>query len=820
MERSICIHGHFYQPPRENPWLEFVEVQDSAFPYHDWNERIMAECYAPNSASRLMDGDGCITDIVSNYEKISFNFGPTLLLWMEQEAPELHEAIRKADARSVGLRSGHGNAMAQVYNHMIMPLANARDKLTQVLWALQDFRYRFHRAPEGMWLSETAADVQTLDLLAEQGILFTVLAPRQAAKMRKAGTDRWEDVSGSRIDPTRAYKCALPSGRHITLFFYDGPISQAVAFEKLLDSGERFAHRLESGFSQDRKWNQLLHIATDGESYGHHHKFGDMALAYALHYIEEKKLARITNYGEYLAGNPPEYEVQIYDNSSWSCVHGVERWRSNCGCNSGGYPSWNQEWRKPLRESLDWLRDLIAPLFEAKAGEYLAEPWSTRNGYIDVILDRSDASLKAFFTKYGRRELTLSEQTMVLELLEMQRHAMLMYTSCGWFFDELSGIETVQVIFYAGRAVQLAEKLFGVEVEKSFKERLSKAKSNIPQWQDGGRIYEQIVKPVVVDLRKVAAHFAISSFISDYGDSSGIFSYQVRKEDFQGRQTGEAKAEVGRISVKSGITLDSADFSFAAIHLGGHVFNAGVRNFQGASVYEPMKQGFLEIFEKGDIAELIRYMDKEFGVESYSLLNLFRDEQRKILEIAFSRKAEEFEDAYRHLYEENKTLMGFMRDAGMPVPKGFMAAVEFNLVARIKKEFTKRDLDGGRIKDIVHDAGEWHVALDSGVEFMIRRKGERLIGRLKKTPYDNDLLMEFLAFLEILTAMPVEVNLWIMQNTYDEIAQHAYGDLLDKANRGGEPAKKWIEAFRRTGELLFFNIKAILAPYEKKEQAA
>ena len=233
-----------------------------------------------------------------------------------------------------------------------------------------------------------------------------------------------------------------------------------------------------------------------------------------------------------------------------------------------------------------------------------------------------------------------------------------------------------------------------------------------------------------------------------------------------------------------------------------------------------MKQGFLEIFEKGDIAELIRYMDKEFGVESYSLLNLFRDEQRKILEIAFSRKAEEFEDAYRHLYEENKTLMGFMRDAGMPVPKGFMAAVEFNLVARIKKEFTKRDLDGGRIKDIVHDAGEWHVALDSGVEFMIRRKGERLIGRLKKTPYDNDLLMEFLAFLEILTAMPVEVNLWIMQNTYDEIAQHAYGDLLDKANRGGEPAKKWIEAFRRTGELLFFNIKAILAPYEKKEQAA
>ena len=305
MERSICIHGHFYQPPRENPWLEFVEVQDSAFPYHDWNERIMAECYAPNSASRLLDGDGCITDIVSNYEKISFNFGPTLLLWMEQQAPELHRAIQEADARSVELRAGHGNAIAQVYNHMIMPLANSQGQADPgPVGACGISNTGSSGRPEGMWLSETAVDLETLDLLAEQGILFTVLAPRQAARTRKAGTDRWEDVAGSRIDPTRAYSCALPSGRHITLFFYDGPISQAVAFEKLLDSGERFAHRLESGFSDARKWNQLLHIATDGESYGHHHKFGDMALAYALHYIEEKNLAKITNYGQFLAENP------------------------------------------------------------------------------------------------------------------------------------------------------------------------------------------------------------------------------------------------------------------------------------------------------------------------------------------------------------------------------------------------------------------------------------------------------------------------------------------------------------------------------------
>jgi alpha-amylase/alpha-mannosidase (GH57 family) len=819
MERSICIHCHFYQPPRENPWLEFVEVQDSAFPYHDWNERITSECYAPNSASRLLDGNGCITDIVSNYEDISFNFGPTLLNWMEKHAPALYRAVLLADERSLDARSGHGNAMAQVYNHMIMPLANRRDKRTQVLWGITDFRSRFKRYPEGMWLSETAVDMETLDILAERGIKYTILAPRQAARVRKTGTDTWEDVTGSRIDPTRGYVCTTSSGRSITIFFYDGPISQAVAFEKLLDSGEKLANRLESGFSKTRKWHQLLHIATDGESYGHHHKFGDMALAYALHYIKEKELAKITNYGEYLAANKPEYEVRIYENSSWSCIHGVERWKNNCGCNSGGYRDWNQEWRAPLREALDWLRDLTGPLFEAKSGEFLLDPWAARDEYIDVIMNRSEESLKSFFNRHSRRVLEEAEQTTLLELLEMQRHAMLMYTSCGWFFDEISGIETVQVIFYAGRAVQLAEKLFGMDIEKQFIEKLSRAKSNLPHWQDGGRIYEQMVKPVAVDLRKVAAHFSISSFISDYGVTSTIFSYDVNKKDFQGMQVGEAKAEAGRIDVASRITRDAAEFSFTAVHFGGHVFSAGVAEFRGTEEYERMKREFFRIFEKGDIAALFRYMDREFGVGSYSLLSLFRDEQRKILEMAFSKKAPVFEDAYRHLYEDNKILMGFMRDAGMPVPRGFMAAVEFNLVAQIKKEFTVRYLNGDRIRAIVKEASAWNVHLDSGLEFLIRRKGERKIGRLRKQPHDMDLLKELLGYLEILRSIPIEVNFWIMQNSYDEIAHEAYADFLENAGRGSETAVKWIEAFRRTGELLLFNVNSILAPHEKKQAA-
>ena len=364
MERYVCIHGHFYQPPRENPWLESIELQDSAYPYHDWNERITAECYAANAVSRILDSDQLITQIANNYSKISFNFGPTLLSWLEIYAPEVYSAIIEADRESRQLYSGHGSALAQPYNHMIMPLATKRDKYTQVVWGIRDFQHRFGRDPEGMWLPETAVDIETLETLAESGIKFTILAPNQAQRVRQIGKKEWQDVNDSTIDPTMAYSCRLPSSRSIVLFFYNDPISRAVAFEGLLSSGEQFARRIESAFSEESNWPQIVNIATDGETYGHHHRHGDMALAHALNYIETNKLARITNYGEYLEKHPPEYEVEIIENTSWSCVHGVERWRNDCGCNSGRNPRWNQSWRAPLREALDWLRSTLDPKYE------------------------------------------------------------------------------------------------------------------------------------------------------------------------------------------------------------------------------------------------------------------------------------------------------------------------------------------------------------------------------------------------------------------------------------------------------------------------
>ncbi|HEX5607858.1 MAG TPA: glycoside hydrolase, partial [Candidatus Binatia bacterium] len=319
MKRFICIHGHFYQPPRENPWLEAVELQDSAAPYHDWNARITAECYASNSVSRILDEQNRIRKLVNNYAKMSFNFGPTLLSWLAEKSPAVYDAILAADRESVKKFSGHGSAIAQPYNHMIMPLANRRDRITQIAWGIRDFETRFQRRPEGMWLPETAVDLETLELLADFGVRFTILAPHQAARTRRIGQSEWRELEDRGIDTNRAYRQRLPSGKSLALFFYHGPIARAVAFEGLLSHGERFIQRLYGAFSAQDEQEQLVHIATDGESYGHHHRFGDMALAYALDRIEADSQTALTNYGEFLARHPPNDEVEIVEKSSWSC---------------------------------------------------------------------------------------------------------------------------------------------------------------------------------------------------------------------------------------------------------------------------------------------------------------------------------------------------------------------------------------------------------------------------------------------------------------------------------------------------------------------
>jgi alpha-amylase/alpha-mannosidase (GH57 family) len=803
MEKYICIHGHFYQPPRENPWLEAIEVQDSAYPYHDWNERILVECYAPNTVSRILDGEGRIVELPNNYSKISFDFGPTLLSWIEEASPETYEAILAADRISLSNFSGHGSAMAQAYNHMIMPLANRRDKYTQVLWGIKDFEHRFGRSPEGMWLPETAVDIETLDIMAQLGIRFTILSTHQASEVRDLNQGSWTDVSGRRIDPTMAYQLNLPSGGKISIFFYDGPISQAVSFEHLLSSGEHLLQRLMGAFSEERPGPQLVHIATDGETYGHHQQHGDMALAYALQSIESDNQIQLTNYGEFLEKYPPAHEVRIFENTAWSCAHGVERWRSNCGCNSGGYPGWNQEWRAPLRAALDWLRDTLAPLYEEQAGRYLKDPWEARNDYIRVVLDRSSDNLDHFLMRHASRDLDESEKVTVLKLLGAQRCAMLMYTSCGWFFDELSGIETVQVIQYAGRAVSLMETTCGIAIEPDFLARLEQAKSNIPEHRDGRLIYEKFVKPASVDLERVTTHYAVSSIFEERPEQDRIFCYSADREDFHLDEVGNARLALGRVRISSIVTREAAELSFAALYFGEQNLSAGVQVFQDQENYAAMCREVTESFNAGDFPETILRIDRHFGSSTYSLRSLFRDELRRVLNRIMESSLEGTRLTFRQIYNRYGSFMRFLMDLGTPLPEPLPCASDFVLNLNLKLEFEEPELSSESIHNIIKDAKALHIELDDvGLEYTLRKRIEKLAQQFRLAPDDPGILKQLLTAVSLGKEMPFEINLWTAQNIYFEMLHTVLPERRWKTEHGAGDAREWVGVFIELGRKL------------------
>ncbi len=800
--RYVCIHNHFYQPPRENPWLEAIELQDSAYPYHDWNERVTAECYAPNSAARILDSDNRIVDIVNNYGLISFNFGPTLLSWLETSAPQVYQAVLNADQDSRERFGGHGSALSQAYNHIIMPLANSRDKRTQVIWGIRDFENRFGRKPEGMWLPETAVDLETLDILAQHGIKFTILAPRQAKRVRKIGSRNWRDVSNEQIDPTMVYRLRLPSRRSINLFFYDGPISRGVAFERLLDNGERFAQRLLGAFNEERPWPELVNIATDGETYGHHHRHGEMALTYALQYIRSNQLADVTNYGQYLEQHPPTHEIEIFENSSWSCVHGIERWRSDCGCNAG-HAGWNQSWRGPLRAALDWLRDTLAPRFEEKAREFLKDPWAARDEYIGIVLDRHPENVLAFLSRHATRELSESENVTTLKLLELQRHLMLMYTSCGWFFDELSGLETVQVIQYACRALQLSLEVLGNHVEADFLEALAQAKSNIPEHQDGACIYRKFAKPAAVDLEKLAAHYAISSLFKPYDDHARIYCYSVDRADHHNLEAGRMRLGMGRARFLSEITHESEQLIYAALHFGDYNLSCGIRVFQDEEAYQNLLQEIDSAFSKADIPEVLRLIGKEFGSTAYSLKSLFRDDRRAILQQILNTSREDAEAAYRQIYEHHIPLAHFVRDLGVPLPKAISTAVEFALNSRLRQLFSdeKMDLEQGR--KFLEEARSAAIALDSTtLEYALRLTIERLFQQFASDSSDPARLQRLEAIIDFARSLPFEVDLWTAQNVWSQVRRNVFDGVSQREQRGDEEARFWLQHFQALGEKL------------------
>jgi alpha-amylase/alpha-mannosidase (GH57 family) len=821
--RFVCIHGHFYQPPRENPWLETVETQESAAPYHDWNERICAECYATNGAARILNHKNLITRIVNNYARISFNFGPTLLSWLKENAPRTYRMVLDGERRSRKSFGGHSSAMAQVYNHMIMPLANRRDRITQIRWGIADYEHHYGIAPEGMWLAETAADSESLELMAQHGIKFTVLAPHQCRRIRllkdtteKDGKENdaaiWTDTPGDSVDTTRPYLMRFDSGVSIAVFFYNSPISRAIAFEGLLDSGDNFAARMKAGF-KDSSEAQLAHVATDGESYGHHHKYGEMALAYALRMLEEDKTVTLTNYGSFLERFPPKYECEIVEKTSWSCIHGVERWRSDCGCN-GGKPGFNQLWRAPLRKALDGLREAIAPLTEQEGANLFKDVWEARDGYIQVMLDQSPQSTEQFFRKHQSHALSAAERVRGLELMEMQRHAQLMYTSCGWFFDDISGIETVQVIAYAARVLQLARLLFGVQaspLEPAFLTRLAEAKSNVPSAGNGALLYKEQVSCRQLGLEQVAAHYAISSMFSSFAEETDLFCYRVWRNSWTIFSSGRGRLALGRAKIVSAVTGQQASYSFAVLHFGDQNITAAVKPYLDgdATEFEEFAKEAANYVQRADFPEVIRLLDRYYGHVDYSLTSLFTDEQRRIVQIILNTTLWDIEKSLTTIYEDHASLLHFLSQAELPKPPALTLAAGFAVNAGLRRALEADPIDRAQLRSFLSLAKADQVPLETAtLSYLADQRMKRAMVELQMSSGSLEMLERALVLARSVSELPFDLNLWQAQNIWYEILRTANYGLIAL---GKDERPSWEKGFNELGSCLSIDCTAMKA---------
>lgn len=832
--RYICIHGHFYQPPRENPWLETVEEQDSAAPYHDWNERITAECYAPNGAARIVNIKNRIIRILNNYGRISFNFGPTLLSWLEVDAGRVYRMILDADANSQKRFGGHGSAMAQVYNHIIMPLANQRDRITQIRWGIADFESRFGRKPEGMWLPETAADTESLDLLAAEGIRFVVLAPHQCLRTRPLGEgeaqmsfdgsghtenggwpekNAWVETPHASVDTRHPYLVRLRDGRSIAVFFYDGPRSRAIAFEGLLNDGNNLVQRLMGGFHDEHR-PQLVHVATDGETYGHHHPLGEMALAWALKRIEAESQAHLTNYGQFLEMFPPQYEAEIVDNTSWSCAHGIERWRANCGC-SGGHPGWNQEWRGPLRVALDNLRDGLAPLIQKRAAELFHDLDAARDAYIKVILDRDETN--AFLAVQASHELSPSERVTALQLMELERNAMLMYTSCGWFFDDISGIETVQVIAYAGRALHLAVRIFGDQVtalEAAFVTTLEHARSNVPAQGNGAQIYQRLVQTQRVNLEQVAAHYAISSVFSTYGTRTRLFCYTVRRLQHRVVQSGRGRLLIGRASIRSNLTEERETIAFVVLHFGDQNITAAVKKYgddppaEIVAAHEAFVHEAKAAVVRADFPAVIRAFDEYFPGPAYSIRSLFRDEQRRIVDLILKSTLSEVEATLSSIYENQASLLHFLSQSGLPRPEVLTLTATLAIDAGLRRALESEPIDALQMRAYLELAQSDQVPLQTArLGYLADQKMKYAMVDLHAEVADEleqiSTIENALLVARTLNELPFDLNLWQAQNIWYDIWKH-------KPKPAVPDPEAWIKGFYDLGELLRISVQELV----------
>lgn len=698
--RYVVIHGHFYQPPRENPWTEAIEKQDSAFPFHDWNERIARECYTPNGMARVVDSHQKVIDLVNNYSYMSFNFGPTLLSWYEIHHPREYEKILLADERS-RKRFGFGNAIAQAYNHRILPLAPRREQVTQVRWGMADFRRRFGREPESLWLPETACNRATLEVLAEHGLKYVILAPSQAEKIRPYGSPVWIDVSQGIVDPRRAYRHFLSEDRkkYIDVFFYDGNLSRDIAFNKLMSSAKNAAERFGACFDHDSKEPQIVHAATDGESYGHHEHFADMTLAYLLKYELPHRGMTVTNYARYLDAHPPNWEVEIKEGpkgegTAWSCSHGVGRWKEDCGC--GAVHGHHQKWREPLKDTLDWLEKETGSLFQEQGSVLFKDPWQARDAYIDVILDRSDENVERFTAHHLKSPEIPDGKVKALKLLEMARNSQLMHTSCGWFFSEISGIEAVQNLKYASRAVQLAREITGRDFEEELLLKLSQAPSNRPDLGNGRSVYTQYVLPSVMTFDRILAHYATYLLFNRLPQKIHFYGYNIHRHFYTEKVTLTRKLTAGRVSVTSEVTKAREEKIFWAVYSPWPAFTLRiyVKPFETEDELKRIEEKAAAITDETPFQDLERAGSELFGDSYFTLRGLLHDEREEILNVLLKEKLGKLYQNYPVIFKEFFPVLKELRTLEKKLPQQIKSQFEFMLHEELVSGLTRFGQDG------------------------------------------------------------------------------------------------------------------------------
>jgi len=691
----LVLHGHFYQPPRDNPWTDEVPVEASAAPYHDWNERIAAECYRPNTAARVLDGFGRIESIVNNFEHLSFNVGPTLFAWLERHHPELYQRILAADAASVRVR-GHGNAIAQAYNHSILPLANERDRRTQVLWGLREFEHRFGRPAAGLWLPETAVHAGTVETLIDCGVRYTILSPYQARRVRALGDGAWHDAGDGRVDPKRAYRIYSPrpaadgQRRSLDVFFYDGPISRAVSFEHLLRSADDFANRLGTAVALGQHEPQLVSVAVDGETFGHHEPFGDMCIAALATRKAATRGFRPTNYSAFLAERPAAFEVELQpgdhgEGTAWSCSHGVGRWIRDCGCSTGAQPGWNQAWRGPLRAAFDGLRDAAIAIFEHHGARLFHDPWAARDDYIQILLRPDEASVaEEFFARHLRARSDHAHRVEARKLLESQRHAMAMYTSCGWFFADVTGIETVQCIRYAARCCQLLQGFAADDIEGRLVSALEQARSNNGH-DTGASVFRHWVQPEIRTARRVANTHAIFALLEVASEKRRMYGFTLRDAEERGLDVLGHRARRGHVWLRDRSTSEETEVSYLALEYSPRNLRCFLR-VTDAEGHARLVRDVDALQPPLERADLERALQSLYGGPPLGIGDLLAEERRRIAERLAAGRVAGLRQIYRSIFKDNHHLLEDFADTKLELPDEIRVPCEFTLQTDLEEQ--------------------------------------------------------------------------------------------------------------------------------------